>query len=117
MALKNNTAVDRVAFVLRSADVDADGQVSNNLDATLLGAFGWNSASSDHPFGLGLESVGIFSSVQLGIALPTPNSPNPCNIEAVPGPYTATDGTIVMDYGLNISANSSKSVTVAYRGF
>jgi len=117
MALKNNTAVDRVALLLRDADVDADGQISNNLDSTFLGAFGWNSASGPHPFGLGLESVGIFSDVQSGVALGDPNGPNPCSTEFVPGLYTATDGSIAMLYALNISANSSKTVTVAYRGF
>jgi len=53
MALKNNTAAPRVAYLVRYADIDADwnntGVVQNNLTATTGGAFAWNASI---PFGL-----------------------------------------------------------------
>jgi hypothetical protein len=117
MVLRNNTVVDRSVLLLRAVDVDADGQVDNNLGSTVTSAFAWNSVNSSHPYGLTLESLGVFSSVQIGFALDNPNPPNPCGLEVIPGTFTNTDGTIAMAYGLNIPANSSKTVSMDYRAF
>ena len=58
MTLRNNTAVDTTAILLRYADVDASGVSLNNLDATLESAFGWNSTVANTRFGLVLQTVG-----------------------------------------------------------
>jgi hypothetical protein len=118
MALANNTAVDRVALLIRSADVDADGLVNNNLDSTLDSAFGWNSVTSEHGYGLALQNVGnSAASLQFGIVTPTPNSPDPCNVQIQAAPEANTDGVILMAYALLIPKSSSQTVKVAYRGF
>lgn len=41
MALKNNTAVPHVAYLVRYADLDPDGN-DNDFSATTNGAFAWN---------------------------------------------------------------------------
>ena len=118
MALTNNTTIDRTALVIRSADVDADGLVNNNLDSTIDSAFGWNSITSEHGSGLALQNVGNSpASLQLGIVTATPNSPDPCSVQIQSAPETNTDGVIVMAYGLLIPKSSSQTVKVAYRGF
>jgi len=118
MALKNNTGKDRDVVLLRTVDVDADGQISNNLDATLSSAFGWNSSISEHGYGLVLQDAGTTQSgLFLGTALPTPNSPDPCMVDTSLGPFTNTDGTILMEYGLIIPKGGTKTVKLAYRAF
>lgn len=52
MTLKNNSDQLRTVFLVRYADVDADGAVQNSLDGTAKSAFGWNSNASSKPFGL-----------------------------------------------------------------
>jgi hypothetical protein len=42
MALKNNTTIDRIAFLMRYADVDANSSFINSLGATSNSAFGWD---------------------------------------------------------------------------
>jgi hypothetical protein len=59
MTLKNNTATDRLASLMRYADVDVSGTSNNNFDATANSAFGWNSSGSGSPpFGLMIQNVG-----------------------------------------------------------
>ena len=120
MALQNNTTKNRSALLLRYADVDAAGASQNNLDATVLSAFGWNSVETTSPYGLVLQNVGTPPTDALsGIAQDVPDGPDPCNpsAHAVTGPVTATDGSIVMAYDLTVPAGKSKTVTVRYRGF
>jgi hypothetical protein len=52
MALKNNTADNRPMELLRYADVDVDGVLTNNFDGTLNSAMGWNSFSLAAPIPL-----------------------------------------------------------------
>jgi hypothetical protein len=121
MALKNNTAIARTAFLMRYADVDADGIFKNNLDGTHNSAFGWNSLTftSGHTFGLALQTVGTVPFAYDGFAQNVPNGPPPCNYIAnfASGTLlTGTDGSIVSVYVVPVPAAGTKSVTVAYKG-
>jgi hypothetical protein len=120
MTLRNNTAVDTTAILLRYADVDASGVSLNNLDATLESAFGWNSTVANTRFGLVLQTVGNPpADILAGLAQDVPDGPDPCNpfLHEAAGPVTGTDGSIGMLYGLEIPQGTSKTVTVRYKGF
>jgi hypothetical protein len=120
MSLKNNTGVERQAFLVRWADVDADGFVSNNFDGTNSSAFGWNSTFfiSPAPVGLLLQNLGTMlqgvGSEAFGQNTFFP--PDPCNPEFAPAPLVNIDGSVVLLYGLVIPKNGSKSVTMTYKG-
>jgi hypothetical protein len=117
MALKNNSKVAKTAFLVRYADVDADGLFANNLDATLGSAFAWNSISFNNPFGLALQNVGTpQAGLLVGFVQAGPGGPPPCNIQSADGPLTNTDGSVGMAYALRVPAGASKTVTVAYKG-
>ena len=59
MTLTNNTTKNKVAALLRYADVDAAGVSLNNLDSTLQSAFAWNSVgTTTTPYGLVLQNLG-----------------------------------------------------------
>ncbi len=121
MTLTNNTAKNKLAVLLRYADVDAAGVSPNNLDSTLQSAFGWNSeGTTTTPYGLVLQNLGNPPArLVAGLAEGVPDGPDPCNPgeHAVSGPVTATDGSIVMVYELGVPAGKSRTVTVRYRGF
>jgi len=117
MALKNNAKVTKTAFLIRYADVDADGLFDNNLDATLESAFAWNSVSAGNPFGLALQNVGTpQAGFLLGFVQAAPAGPPPCNIQSADGPLTNTDGSVGIAYVLKVPPGTSKTVTVAYKG-
>ena len=88
MALKNNSSNSREAFLLRYADADADGEVTNSFDATLNSAFGWNSVSADNPFGLVLQNLGTVTFGYDAFVQGVPDAPDPCNpfARAIEGP-------------------------------
>jgi hypothetical protein len=122
MSLKNNTAVARDAILVRYADVDADGLVSNNFDGTQTSAFAWNSIRSNNPFspfGLVLQNIGPLGDISnLGFAQTVFFPPDPCNSTAngETGPLLSTDGSLVLFYFLRIPKSGSKSVTAVYKG-
>jgi len=119
MTVKNNSGVTRSLFFMRYADVDAGGNIQNNLDGTQKSAFGWNSDVSSNPVGLLLQNAGVFpaDSSPGGFTQNVPNGPDPCNFAAhfASGPQIATDGSIVLLYALNFSKGASKTVTVSYQ--
>jgi hypothetical protein len=123
MALKNNSSVSREAFLMRFADVDAAGNVTNNFDATQNSAFGWNSITSENdnqPFGLVLQTVGTVPFGYDAFAQINPNPPDPCNpfTTIADGLITATDGSVVTFYDIApVAKSSTTTVTVAYRGW
>lgn len=120
MKLNNNTAVDRTAVLLRAADADVSGLFNNDFDATLNSAFAWNLVGASEPGGLVLQAVGTPPSpLRFGIVLNVPDAPLPCTAldQATPGPLTAIDGSIGMIFGVIVPKNSSRTVTVAYKGF
>jgi hypothetical protein len=120
MALRNNTAVDRFVELVRYADVDADSAFLNTMDATFNSAFGWNSVGGNGgiPFGLVLQNLTPLVFSKTGFIQNVPGGPAPCNAFAhfAPGPLTATDGSVVMDFQFPVPKGASKTVTVSYRG-
>jgi hypothetical protein len=126
MALKNNTTVPRVAYLLRHADIDADwnntGVDLNNLSATTDSAFAWNASipfGANSGFGLALENVGQpqFGYLQ-GFARTTYQPPNPCNFAGDSSGTVLTnfDGSVALAYVDTIGAGKTKTATVIYRG-
>jgi hypothetical protein len=121
LALKNNQAVSKVAYLVRYADVDADAQFLNNFDATQNSAAGWNSHGvNDFSYGLQLQNVGTpHFGYWNGFAQNIANGPNACAFAFnSPGTViTATDGSVVMAYVGPVPAGGTKTATVTYRGF
>jgi hypothetical protein len=121
MTLKNNTPVPREAFLMRWADVDADGFFQNNFDGTTSNAFGWNSISSQAaaPVGLLLENIGTLNGFgSEGFAQNTFAPPQPCNPGAnfVPAPLLSLDGSVVLSYDMRVPQKGAQSVTLGYKG-
>jgi hypothetical protein len=119
MALKNNSPTSREAFLVRYADADADGEVTNSFDATLNSAFGWNSFSAGDAFGLVLQNLGTVSFGYDAFVQGVPDPPDPCNpfLHITEGLATAIDGSLVMFYDIpGIPKSATATVTVAYKG-
>jgi hypothetical protein len=120
MAVKNNTAVARNVFVLRYADVDADGRPQDNLDGTHNTAMAWTSTPRGpvNGFGLMLQNVGTSSFDYDGFVQNIPQGPNPCNYAAnfTAGVVTNTDGSLVLTYVGTIPANGTKTFNMMYKG-
>jgi hypothetical protein len=122
MALKNNTAVARGAEILRFADVDAAGNISNNnLDGTNDSAWGYLpiSGSVAPYYGLLLQTNGPTAFEHEGFAINTPTGPDPCNSGAAwEGTLTNTDGGIVLWHYLgSLAKNATRTVKVKYTAF
>jgi hypothetical protein len=120
MALRNNTAVPKEALLMRYADVDADSNAINELDATSGTAMAYNSlftGDGGAPFGLSLENQGntpfFFDAYSQNFA----EHPDPCRpfLNAA-GPLQSTDGSIVQLYIMPLNKFQAGTVTVAYRG-
>jgi hypothetical protein len=120
MALKNNSSVSREAFLLRYADADVGGEVTNNFDATLNSGLGWNSAAGGEPFGLELQNLGTVTFGYDAFVQNVPDAPDPCNpfSHATEGLAPAIDGSLVMFYDIpGIPKSATAAVTVAYKGW
>jgi hypothetical protein len=119
MALKNNTATNRVVYLVRYADISADGRFLNNQDSTNNSAAAWNTTNSGNPYGVVLQNVGNpgFSYWQ-GFVQNTSAPPNACAFAFnYTGPQMGVNGSVVMAYVQNIPAHSSRTATVIYKGF
>lgn len=120
MALKNNTSVARTVYLVRYADVDADGVFGNTFDASLNSAAGWNDNVTSNPFGLLLQNVTTSPfGYHSGFTQPIPNGPNACAFafNSTNGVATGVDGSVEMVYADVINANASKTATMSYKGF
>jgi hypothetical protein len=123
MALRNNSAVSKEAFLVRYADVDVAGDLKNSFDNTLNSAFGWNSSSAAEtggPFGLVLQNLGTVPFGYTAFAQDTPDAPNPCDIvqHFAQAPAPTVDGSLVMFYDMvDIPSSGAATVTVAYKGW
>jgi hypothetical protein len=120
MALKNNTAAARVAYLVRYADVDADSNETNDFGATVNGAAGWvNSSYAVIGYGLMLQNVRTSHfGYTNGFVQDTYHGPNPCAF-AFNSPYTAfaiIDGSVVLAYVDSIGAGKTKTATMIYKG-
>jgi hypothetical protein len=122
MAIKNNSGTTKVALLMRYADVDADGQQLNNLDATINSAYGSNSTSDQNnvsnAYGLVLQNVGNSRFPYEGFVQNGPQGPAPCNFRAffAASPELSFDGSVVMIYEPEVGPNASATVTVGYKG-
>lgn len=126
MALRNNTAAPRVAYLVRHADIDADwsnlGIDLNNFSATTNAAFGWNASipfGANSGYGLMLQNTGQpqFGYLQ-GFARTSFQPPNPCNFagESSGTVLTNFDGSVALAYVDTIGAHKTKTATMMYRG-
>jgi hypothetical protein len=120
MALKNNTAAARTAYLVRYADVDSSAG-SENFSATQNSAFGWNNSVGITSFGFGLvlQNVGTSQfAFTNGYARDTFHGPNPCDFAAhSPGVVlTNIDGSVAVAYVGSVGANQTKTVTLNYKG-
>jgi len=129
MSIKNNTVVDRHAFLIRYADVDANGFFFNSLGATANSAFAWDPTISTNiafrgNFGLSLQAHAIPQAQAPNDRGPqaftqnTPNGPPPCSVifNFVPNLDPADDGSVVTFYELGVPKRASRTVTVHYKG-
>ena len=126
MALKNNTAVPRQAFLVRWADINADNAFNdreNDFSATSNTAAGWNPTipfANNFATALQLENIGNsqFGFVS-GYARTTFHGPNPCNFagDSSGTPIADTDGSIALAFVDMIGAKKTKTTTVIYKGF
>jgi len=119
MVLSNLTGVTRDAYILRHADVDADGDVTDNdFDWTINTVTGQYAVAGSESFGYGLQLVNqTFNSAisHNEYALNTFRGPNPCS------PFTTIstqpfhgDGSEMALYFAAVPAHQSKTITVAY---
>ncbi len=118
MALKNNTAVARRAYLVRYADVDAGVWINDNFDATADSAFGWATTTGvNDGWGLMIKNTGARWGYTNGFGQPIFNPPNPCAFAFNwIGEINNTDGSIVLVYVDTIKANQTKTATMIYRG-
>jgi hypothetical protein len=128
MALRNNTTTDRVAFLMRYADVDANTSFINSFGATSNSGFGWDPTVFANiglrgNFGVNLVADALPQQLSpdlgpQGFTQSTPAGPSPCNpySQMFPGLNTAADGSVVAIYELGVPKKGSKSVTMHYKG-
>jgi hypothetical protein len=123
MALKNNQAVSKVAYLVRYADVYPDGGIEPASVAQHNGAFAWNAFNWDYQQntdGLQLQNVGTpqFGFWQ-GYAQVVENGPNACAFAynaAYQGEEVPYLASLVMAYVGPVPAGGTKTVTLTYRG-
>jgi hypothetical protein len=112
MALKNNTTTPRHVGVLRYADVDANGSTLNSFDYTRGTAFGYVTMRT----GLQLQFISG-ATLNGGFSQDISGGPNPCNIFAHVRPAQNIDGSIFMQYDMQLGSNATGKVAVAYKSF
>jgi hypothetical protein len=119
MQLKNLTAVERGIYVFRFADVDfsRDGidYYDNDFDFTRDTAIGLGGNQIDFSTGLGLTNNTFFNIGAQAFTQDTSEGPDPCGpIFASHQPFVG-DGSIVQQYGLNVPAHSTRTITLTYK--
>jgi hypothetical protein len=121
MALKNNTATARRAYLIRFADIDADPNLSiNNFDGGANSASGWSSTTGNlDGWGLVLQNTGTRWGYVNGFGQNSPHGPNSRSFGNFwPGTIvTNTDGGVVLAYADTIGAKQTKTASMMYRGF
>ena len=126
MALTNNQNVDKVAYLIRFADVDIDGITDGEGEAagaSLQSAWAWHDdPSSAFHYGLQLENTGKMPfSYQQGFVRLAPTGPNACDFAAFSQPYgfyfTGSQNlSIVYAYVGAVASHQTLTVTMTYRG-
>jgi hypothetical protein len=122
MALTNNQAVSKVAYLVRYGDVNADGWADNILFAGLNSAVASSYSLNGYPhppyYGFQLQNVGT---PQFGywqaFAQTVPSGPNACAFAFNDSfGFFQGDGSVVIAYAGPVPAHGTKTVTLSYRG-
>ena len=120
MALTNNQSVAKVAYLLRFADVDANGNSSNWFVPGFEGVVGWDqvSAGPGPNYGLQLQNAGKTPfGYQQGFARAANYGPNACDFAANSlGLIEYYDGSLAYVYAGPVPAQQTMTVTLSYRG-
>jgi len=118
MALKNNTAVSRKAYLVRYADADPGNWIADSFDSTADSAFGWAPTTGvNDGWGLMIKNVGTRWGYTNGFSQPIFNPPNPCAFAYNwIGPVANTDGSILLTYVDAIGSHQTKTAIMVYRG-
>jgi hypothetical protein len=114
MAVKNSTGIARSIFLVRQADVDAGGTITDNFDQSQDAAFG-----NDNVFnGLSL-TTNTFTFDHYAALWTTAAGPNPCNfnVNRLSAPATGIDGSIGHLYAFTVPAGASKTVNMTYKPY
>jgi hypothetical protein len=112
MTLKNNTTTSRHVGLLRFVDVDANKIASNSFDSTSRTALGY----TEQGVGLQLQFVsGAF--LNGAFVQDIPGGPDSCQIFThVVSPFIG-DGSMFIQYDMQLGSMASKSVAVTYKSF
>jgi len=129
MALKNNTAITKDAYLVRYADIDpaappfTDTKFLESFDSSQYGAWGYgalNNAVGDASLGVMLEEVGQ-PNVPYGfegIAQNTSAGPKPCSPTANYAGYQASvDGSVELFWLLQLGPQKTGTVNAKYEPF
>jgi hypothetical protein len=129
MALKNNTAITKDAYLVRYADVDpsnspfTDSNFLESFDSSQYAAWGYgalNNSVGDFSLGLMLAEIGQ-PNVPYGfegIAQNTSAAPDPCNPGANYAGYQASvDGSVELFWVLELGAQKTGTVNAKYEPF
>lgn len=129
MALRNNTAIAKNAYLVRYADVDpanspfTDSNFLESFDSSQYGAWGYgalNNSVGDSSLGLMLEEIGQ-PNVPYGFegfAQNTSAGPDPCNPGANYAGYQASvDGSVELFWVLELGAQKTGTVNAKYEPF
>jgi hypothetical protein len=130
MALKNNSAITRHAFLLRYANAIPDNgpatSYAENYDGTWESAWGvcpMNVCTNGGPYGLMLQELGnptpaSISWARGGFAIDTMQGPDPCNFGTnYVGTITNGLGSIVYNYNINLNKQQTGTFTERYITF
>ena len=112
MTLTNNSSTAAHIGLLRFADADVSNQATNTFDFTRRSAFAYN--ESGYGFGLYHVSGSVLNG---GITQGIPGKPNACQPflnEAAP--FTG-DGSLLMQYDIQLAAHASTTVVTQYGAF
>jgi hypothetical protein len=129
MQLKNNTAITKLAYLVRYADIDpaaspfTDTNFAESFDSSQYGAWGYaalNNSLGEASLGVMLEEIGQ-PNVPYGfegIAQNTSAGPNPCNPGANYAGYQASvDGSVELLWVLQLGAQKTGTVNAKYEPF
>jgi hypothetical protein len=126
MALTNNQSVDKVAYLVRFADVNPDGNAlyPQAAGASVQSAFAWSPDPRTLHYGLQLENTGKWTGYQQGFVQSIYSGPNACafafnafsqSVYVAPG-MQDKNTSLVYAYVGAVPALKTITVTLNYRG-
>jgi hypothetical protein len=117
MALKNNTAAPRVAYLVRWGDIDPDSEVHANFGATRNAAVAWKFSTSGYGLMMQNSRTSQFGFTN-GYARFLEDGPNPCDFAADASEQIIEGGhgSILLAYADTVGAKKTKTATIIYRG-